>query len=929
MRIWALGPLEISDGTENRRVGAAKQRALLAALVVRAGTPVSVDSLIEEIWGGSPPDSAVNLVQGYVASVRRALGDSEGELLRTQAPGYQLVLPPDELDVRRFESHTEQGQRALTDGDSQRAAYLLAEALELWRGQPFADVTPTAAVEAEANRLEQLRMAAVEARIEADLNLGRHAELVPELHTLTRSYPLRERFWAQLMLALYRSGRQAEALDAYQRLYRLLDNELGVEPSRLVRELHQQILVNDPALDSSSLSADGGGTATPRQLPAGIGGFIGRTDQLAQLDALLLDSPVPAVVVSAITGTAGIGKTALAVHWAHRAADRFPDGQLYANLRGFDPAGVPVQPAEVVRGFLDALGVPPERIPVQLEDQAALYRSLLADTRVLVLLDNARDADQVRPLLPGSPGCLVLITSRNPLESLIAAEAARPVPIDLLSAEEANALLAARLGKDRVAAEPEAVDALIASCTRLPLALAIVAARATVNPQFTLAALATELAASRTSLEPFAGGDATTDLRAVFSWSYRQLEAEAQRLFRLLGLHPGPDVTTSAAASLAGRSITATSGLLHALCQAHLLTEHIHGRFAFHDLLRAYAAELAGRHDNDTEQRAAVRRLLDHYLHTAYGADRLIHPRRDPLALPTAEAGVAAEMLDDADQAMAWFADEHAVLLGCLNLAVTSGFDVHVWQLAWSTGTFFQRRGHRRDMAAASMAAVDATVRLGDKPAQTIAQLQLARAELNRGRLDDARVHTRQALALAGELGDSAGAAQAHLHLTWVYERLERYTDALDHAQEAVTLFRSAGHRRGEAMAHNIAGWHQAHLGQYQQALDSCTQAIAMHQDLGNHQDEAATWDSLGYAHHKLGQHETAITCYRRAITLCADIGIRDDQATILTHLADAQQDSGQHADAVDSLRQALTILEDLDHPDADDVRAKLTSLAS
>lgn len=933
MRVRVLGPLEISAGGKSRRLRAAKQRALLAALVVRARGAVSVDRLVEELWDGQAPATAVNLVQGYVGDLRRGLDDRDGVLLRTQPPGYELVLPDGEVDLQRFEALTHQGRKALADGDSQGASDLLVEAQQLWRGKPFADVAPTAAVEAETSRLEELRLAALEARVDADLELRRHVDVLPELQTLVVAYPLRERFWVQLMLALYRSGRQAEALDAYQRLYRLFDGELGIQPANAARELQQQILNAAPGLESPlprsapAKAAHGNDTTVPRQLPAGIADFTGRTDLLERLDDLLPDSetsPAPAVVISAIIGTAGIGKTALAVHWAHRVAGLFPDGQLYVNLRGFDPIGQPVTPTHAVRGFLYALGVAPERIPPELDDQAVLYRSLLADRRMLVVLDNARDADQVRPLLPGAPRCLALITSRNRLESLIAAQAAHPVQVDLLRPDEAYDLLSTRLGKRRVAAEPEAVDALITSCARLPLALAIVAARAATHPDFALADLAAELDASRTSLDPFSGSDATTDLRAAFTWSYHQLDTDAQRLFRLLDLHPGPDITGPAAASLAGQPPTHVRGALSELCRAHLLTEHLPGRYTVHDLLRTYAAELAHRHDSAAERRTAMHRMLDHYLHTAYTADRQLNPDRDPLPLTPPRPGVTPELFDDDGRAMVWFATEHTTLLGCLRQAAGTGFDVHVWQLAWTMVTFFIRRGHRQDEADAARAALDATVRLGDRRAQAQAHRFLARANLSRCRTHDALTDLRHALALYAELGDRVGQAHTHFNLSQVWERQDRHADGLDQARQALSLYQAAGHRPGQARAHNAIGWYEAHLGHYQQALESCTRALALQQDLGNRDDEAATWDSLGYTHHRFGHHETAIDCYRQAAVMFGESGNRYEKAVTLTNLGQALHATGDRDAALVTWQDALAILDELDHPEADNVRAKL-----
>ncbi|MGM1063044.1 ATP-binding protein [Saccharothrix sp. Mg75] len=452
----------------------------------------------------------------------------------------------------------------------------------------------------------------------------------------------------------------------------------------------------------------------PRQLPAPPRHFAGREAELAALDRLA-DEAADTAAVCAIGGTAGIGKTALAVHWARLAADRFPDGHLYVNLRGYGP-GAPLSPAEAVRGFLDALAVPPPEVPTTPDGQTGLYRSLLAGKRVLVLLDNARDAEQVRPLLPGSPGCLALVTSRDRLAGLIAVEDAHPLRLDPLTPPEARTVLADRVGAHRVLAEPAAADRIATACAGLPLVLAVVAARAATHPDFPLAALADELAGAR-GLDAFAGGDRAVDVRTVFSWSYRGLPPAAARLFRLLALHPGPDVGTAAAASLAGVDVREARRLLRDLADAHLLNEHLPGRFTRHDLLRAYAGELTGEEDRAEDRRAAVHRVLDHYLRTADRAAHLLDPHRVPAEPPAPAVGAAPEEPADTARALAWFTAEHRVLL-----AVTAqrdpGFDAHVHGLARTLSTYLYRAGYWHDWVFAEQAALRAARRAGDLAAR-------------------------------------------------------------------------------------------------------------------------------------------------------------------------------------------------------------------
>jgi tetratricopeptide (TPR) repeat protein len=566
------------------------------------------------------------------------------------------------------------------------------------------------------------------------------------------------------------------------------------------------------------------GLGVPRQLPAAVAGFAGRTDELAAL-MLLLERPPSGgtVVISAVDGAAGIGKTALALCWAHQVVDRFPDGQLYVNLRGFDPAGSPMTPAEAVRGFLDAFEVPPWRIPLGMEAQACLYRSILAGRRVLVVLDNARDAAQVRPLLPGASGCVVVVTSRTRLTSLIAAEGARSVTVGLLSVVEARELLVHRLGAGRVAAEPGPVLEIIARCARLPLALSVVAARAAMHPGFPLSVLAAELGQARGGLQAFAGGEVSVDVRAVFSWSYQRLDAVAARLFRLLGLHPGPDITIAAAASLTGLDMAQTRQALAELAGCHLVAEQTPGRFGFHDLLRAYAVELVGTHDSEAERCLARQRMLDHYLHTAHAANRLLHPGYEQVTIAAARPGVVAEQLADVTAALAWFEAEYAVLLGAVQLAVDTGLHRHAWQLPHDLVEFC-RRGHWADFVAIERSALSVAQRHGDRHGQAHTHLGLGAVLTLLGSYDEAHDHLRQAVELFGKLGDPTGQADSHYWISDVFDLQGYFTDGLTHAQRAVDLARTAGSPRVLARALNGVGWSHARLGEPEHALTYCRQ---------------------------------------------------------------------------------------------------------
>ncbi|HEY8473311.1 MAG TPA: BTAD domain-containing putative transcriptional regulator, partial [Natronosporangium sp.] len=690
MRFRILGPIRVDLGGRELALTAGRERMLLAILLLHANQLVTGARLIDAIWPNDLPRHARNQLQGCVSRLRKRLAGAgfTGQLIVTEPTGYRAVIEPDDLDLLVFRRQVEQARAAVGEQRYREASARYREALGLWRG-PMPDELGHLAAAVEEERTQ-----ALEDCVAAELAAGAGRELVAELTDLVRQHPLRESLHRALMLALYRAGRQADALAAFRRARELLHDQLGIEPGVELRQLHRAILNRDPAL-AGPPAAPVPPVPVPRQLPADVPGFTGRAEALKALDELLgrrseITGPV---VISAIAGAAGIGKTALAVHWGHRVADRFPDGQLYVNLRGFDPGGSPVDPATAVRAFLDALGVPPERLPASLDAQVSLYRSLLAERRMLVVLDNARDADQVRPLLPGAPGCLVLVTSRRRLSGLVATDGAVPLPLDVLPEDEARQLLAARLGPERLAAEPAAVAELIAGCAGLPLALAIVAARAATRLGFPLAAVAEEVRAAGAGLEPFTGPDQLADLRAVFSWSYDALEPAAARLFRLLGLHPGPDLAVPAAASLLGVPLPQARRLLAALTEANLVVEHVPGRFTLHDLLRAYATELTETVDSESDRQAAWRRLLDHYLHTAYTASTRLDPHRPPLpTAPVAGPGAVLVDLPTRDDAEAWLATEEPALVAAIGMAANTGFDPYTWQLANCLNVFFDRR---------------------------------------------------------------------------------------------------------------------------------------------------------------------------------------------------------------------------------------------
>jgi DNA-binding SARP family transcriptional activator/tetratricopeptide (TPR) repeat protein len=923
MELRLLGPVELRVAGRPVHAGGARQRSVLAALAVDVGGAVPAETLIDRVWGQAPPPRARHALHVYIARLRGLLQQAPAGTGPTRvvhrAGGYLLDVSAECVDLHRFRRLADQARdRGCRDP---RRVELLWRALELWHGPPLAELPGEWAARIRQG-CQQEYLDAVLGWAQACLRVGDPGAVLPRLADLTGEHPMVESLAAAYMRALYAAGRPADALAHFRTLQRVLAEELGADPGPELRELHRQVLTADPALARPVAPPPLPGRApVPRHLPAPPPGFTGRTRELAELDRL----PGSArVAVAVITGMAGVGKTALALHWAHGAADRFPDGQLYVNLHGFDPGGTPTEPAAAVRGLLDGLGVPPQRIPAAPDAQAAQYRSLLAGRRLLVVLDNAREADQVRPLLPGAPGCLAVVTSRSRLTGLVATEGAHPLVLDLLSPMEARELLANRLGSGRMAAEPDAVEEIITRCARLPLALAITAARAATHPDLALSALVADMRTARGGLDAFDTGDALADVRAVFSCSYQRIGNGTARLFRLLGLHPGPDVSQPAAASLAGVPPGLVRPMLAELTRAHLLTEPAAGRYAFHDLLRAYAFELTSTCDAGDERAAARQRMLDHYLHTAYTAARVLHPLRQRFVPEGPRPGITPEELTGDQQALAWLTTEHRVLLAVVRLAAATGHDRHTYQLAWCLTDFLDWRGHWRDWADTQEVAIQAARRLGDPVAQALAHRGMAGAHFRRGDYDSAYRHLRRALGLLDPPVAPAERAEVHVNLASVCARQGRHEEALGHARQALALYRAVGNRVGEGDALHAIGWTYALLGDHRQALSYGRQSLTNAQELGNQEGEAATWDSLGQAHQSLGDHAQAIVCYQHALELCRALGNRYYEASGLVHLGDVHHAAGDLPAARRLWQKALEILDELGHPDADQVRDKL-----
>ncbi|WP_157437404.1 AfsR/SARP family transcriptional regulator [Actinoplanes subtropicus] len=906
MEFVVLGDIEVRAGGRRVEIGHERQQCVLAALLVDAGRPVPAERLLDRVWGERAPQRVRGVLHSYLSRLRRIFAELDGPAIARRPAGYVLDTDPMSVDLHRFRVLA---TRARATADAGGAYELFEQALGLWCGEPFGALDTPWLAEVRA-ALQRERLAAELDRNDVALAAGRHAGLLADLALRAGADPLDERLAGQLMLALYRCGRQADALRVYRDLHRRLAAELGADPVPPLQRLHQQILAGHPGL---AARAPNGG---PPRLPAPPAGFAGRCRELAELGAVLTGRPGPggAAVIAVVGGTGGMGKTWLALRWAHDHADRFPDGQLYLNLRGYDPCGPPVAVAEALRGLLDALGVDPAAIPVEVDGQAALYRRLVAGRRLLIVLDNARDSNQVTPLLPGSPTAGVLVTSRHRLGGLITAYGARPLTLAALGDAEARDVLGRQLGPGRTALEPVAVDALLGQCAGLPLALSVVASRAALQPGLPLAALATELGEASARLDGLDAGELTANVRAVLSCSLEALPAPTVRAFALLGRAPGPEIGLDAAAGLLGVPVAHGRTLLRELADAHLVQEPAPGRYRMHDLVRLYAAEQTA-----DGAAAAAGRLLDHYLHTACAADHLLDPHRRTIGPAAPVAGIAGR-----HAALDWFATEHPALLAAVRQAERLGLDTHVWRLAWALNTYLARRGHWRHGVQVQESALAAVGRLADPAAEALVRRQLAYAYTFLGRNADAVPQLDLALDLFAAAGDLVGQGDAHRGLARAHARRHRFFPALDHAERALRLYQAAGHRSGEASALNAVGWFRAHLGDLDAALGYCERAARLHREIDDPYREALALDSLGYIHRGLGEPAAAIRRYLRACALFREVGDRYQEADSMVGLGDAQSDAGNTAGARATWCRALTVLERLNPSEADRIRARL-----
>ena len=952
MRYALLGDVTLEQEGTAQRVPGALPRTVLAMLLLNANRPVGVSAIADVLWGDQLPASAMASLYNSVLRLRRLLGPEGATRLRSVSAGYLLEVGDGELDLQVFKDLCGRGREAQAAGQWAAARERLAAALELWRCEPLADVERPALEQAERQHLHELRLQALQGRIEADLRLGLHTAVVPELRALTRRYPLTEAFHAQLVLALYRSGRPGDALNVYQEARAVLQEELGADPGPELRRLYEHVLHHDPALDLPGGRAEQGAAAITEsaitataiteaarrdgarhQLPVDTRVFTGRSQELDRLVGLAAGAGAAAaagavgvveggsagaVVILAIDGMAGVGKTGLAVHAAHRLRASYPDGQLFIDLHGHTPGLDPLTAEDALEQLLHALGVAPQLVPKNLDERAAHYRHRLADSRVLIVLDDASSTAQVRPLLPGTPGCLVLVTSRKRLTGL---DDAHSVALDVLPEADAAALLHEVAGPGRITADLASISELLALCGSLPLAVRITAARLRHQRNLSVPELVERLRDESARLSQLQDEDRS--LVSVFECSYRALPAAEQRLFRLLGLVPGPDFDVRAAARLADVDQRAAEVLLESLLGHNLLTQRTPGRYRFHDLVRLYARMRDGGQVAAVEREAAVERLLDHYQQAADAADRRLarqsHPGAVPTAAPTAASTVvststspAAEpWLSDRPQALAWMRTERDNLLAALSYAARRQHP-RVPVLTAALAAFLQEEGPWEQAAVLFRTALTTARARGDRLGEADALWDLGKVRHTTGDLSVAAGFHEQALAIYRSLGNRLGEANALHDLARTRHAAGDFAVGADLQRQALELYQCLGHRHGTAVSLYALCRERIVAGDFSTGADLLERALAIYRSLGDRLGEANSLWGLGRVRLATGDYPAAAALHERALTIYQELGHQRNLAYALMGLGRVRLATGSHAAAADLLHRALAIHQDI-----------------
>ena len=915
-----LGPLLVTSRGHPVPITSPKSRVILASLVLAAGSPVSIDRLLEAAYGDRVPAHPANALQQLAGRLRRVLSESGlGDHIVTSGSGYRLDVPREDTDVGLVDRLRRRADEAARRDDLTAELTALGEALKLWRGLPLADVDSEALRWQHLPGLTERRVQLEERRTDVALALHREADVIEALLELTREQPLRETPWAQLMMALHALGRRADAIDAYERAQGHLRKELGIEPGALLQSTHQRILDNlSPAPATIHL--------VPRQLPAEPMGFAGRHADVRIIQAAFDTAPDDRPVLVSISGMPGVGKTSLAIHVARRVAARFPDGQLWLNLRGTSGASSETS-QDALPSLIRALGHPTMVVPRLPDEQASLLRSILDKRRVLMVFDDARNAEQVRPLLPAASGCAAIISSRTNLAGLTVTDGALHVPLLPLPDEDARKMLSHRLGREKVDADHAATTRLLHRTGRLPLALAVVAARAAAQPDASLGDLDGQLAGAGSRLDAFISTDERSNLRAVFSWSYESVSRPAARVFRLFGLHPTPDLTLDAAVSLTGQGDRVLHPLVQELLSANLVGPWAGGRLVLHDLLHAFAAELADVRLTPRERSSAVRRTLDHYAHTAEAAADLIVPVRDR-ATPLAAAGAAVTTeFDDAEAAATWFTQNRKALLACPDLALSHGLLPHAWRTGWAVADLLVSTAAWECLETHLETVLRAAERDAADHAIARAHQLLGRAHRHLDHPERAAIHLTQAFTAALATGDTMAQARAMTGLATLAEDREDWATSLLHDRATLALAEAEGLRGIVAETLNHVGWDLAQLGRFREAAAYCTRSLVVAQELGHRRAEAAAWDSLGLVNRRRGRLSDALTTYTRALQIRREL---DHQVGVgKTHIAlgDTYADLGSSLEAAGHWQAGIEILDRVSPVRARSERRRLAGL--
>jgi DNA-binding SARP family transcriptional activator len=909
--VGILGPVEVRRGSATVPVSPGRPAVVLAVLAMSARRPVSVDSLARHVWGEDLPERVRGSLHSLIARLRRELGAS---LIVTKPDGYLLDIDPDQVDLWQFR---ELVAAAAAAGEPDDARALLGRALRLWRGELMAAPRFEILSRGVGTSLTEEWLRALHRRIDLDLAAGQFQHVIPELRELLGRHPLRESAWHQLVAALAGAGRHAEAIEAYHEARLLLAKQLGVDPSPDLQDIYKRVLTAAPAADSqepgpSALAADH--AAPPAQiqigtwerrnyLPADVADFSGREEELR-----LLTSPSNgsgrAMVIRAVDGMPGVGKTTLAVHAGHLLADKYPDGLFFLDLHGHAEGHQPTAPGDALETLLHAAGVPGDQIPQPVDERVAMWRTLLAHRRVLLILDNAADAAQVRSLLPGTDTCLTLVTSRRRLADL---DTTITLSLDVLPLSDALRLFAAIVGPARTAAEPGYTEEVVRMCGCLPLAVRIAAARLRARPAWTVGHIRARLADEQHRMAVLSAGHRS--VAAAFSLSYQALPPAQQRMFRLLGLIPGGDFDVHLAAACADVQRADADQILEELVDVHLLQQSTADRYHLHDLLRQHALTAASVTEPSSSRRGAVMRVLDHRLHRAGQAARQFDPRAQGISVHLAETEAEAGVprIDGPAQALAWFEQERANLVATVIYAAEHGWHTHAWQLPRALWWFLRLRGYHQDWITTHQHALTAARYLGERRAQAETLRALGIAYWQTAQYTEALDATEQAIALHEEIGDQAGEVAALTDLSLHYQRLGRYDHALNLIERAQKLD-DGTNRRTHATVMAVLGRAHRELGQRERALEHVNDALVLYREVGDQRYEGIALNQLGLIHRDLGDHDAAMAWHHRALTLLRESGDRSSEAAVLNDIGDTLRAAGTHRESAMYHRQAIDI---------------------